>query len=45
MNDKLARQLEEIRHKNEEVADKETWTPESLCYMSFNILQEFKVNN
>lgn len=31
--------FDEIRQKNEEVADPELWTTESLCFNYFNILQ------
>ena len=30
--------FEDIRNRNEEIADKELWTTDSLCFTYFNIL-------
>lgn len=34
--------FDEIRAKNEEMADKELWNTESLCFNYYNILQQYK---
>ena len=34
--------FEEIRVKNEELADAELWNTESLCYQYYNIVQQYK---
>jgi len=34
--------FEEIRTKNEELADVELWNTESLCFNYYNILQQYK---
>lgn len=37
-------EFEEIRLKNEEIADPELWTVDSLCFRYFNILHLYKTN-
>ena len=40
----LQAEFEEIRLKNEEIADPELWTVDSLCFRYFNILHLYKTN-
>ena len=45
INQEVLKQLEAIKIKNEENADAELWTPESISFIQYNTLQEFKLKN
>ena len=45
LTDTLVAAFEVIKWKDEETADIELWTTESLCYKQYNIMQEFKIKN
>jgi len=45
LSDSLANQFEAIKLKDEEQMDSELWTTDSLCYLSFNMVQEFRISH
>ena len=45
LSDSLANQVEAIKLKDEEQMDSELWTTDSLCYLSFNMVQEFRISH
>ena len=41
----LQNKVDQCWAKDEEVLDEELWTPESLCFVQYNVLTEFKIKN